>query len=186
MTNISGKRVAILSTDGFEQSELFEPKRALEAAGAKVDIISLQMGEIKGWDEDNWGQSIAVDHLVGDVSAAEYEALMLPGGVINPDKLRVNEAALTFVRGFFERGLPVGAICHAPWTLISAGVVDGRQMTSYASIRLDLENAGAQWSDEEVVCDQGLVTSRSPADLPAFCEKLIEEIAEGYHAGQTA
>ena len=186
MQNLNGKRVAILATDGFEQSELFEPKRALEAVGAKVHVISLHEGEIKGWNEDNWGQSIAVDFMVGEVNAAEYEALMLPGGVINPDKLRVNEDALTFVRGFFERGLPVGAICHAPWTLINAGVVDGRQMTSYASIRRDLENAGAIWSDEEVVCEQGLVTSRTPADLLAFCEKLIEEIAEGYHAGQTA
>ncbi|HEX8463148.1 MAG TPA: type 1 glutamine amidotransferase domain-containing protein [Abditibacterium sp.] len=186
MANLSGKRVAILATDGFEQSELFEPKRALEAAGATVEIVSLQRGEIKGWDEDNWGQSIGVDALVQDVNAAEFDALMLPGGVINPDKLRVNEDALTFVRGFFERGLPVGAICHGPWTLINAGVADGRRMTSYGSIRRDLENAGVDWSDEEVVCEQGLVTSRTPADLPAFCDKLIEEIAEGVHAGQTA
>ncbi len=186
MKNISGKRVAILATDGFEQSELFEPKRALEAAGAKVEIVSLEMGEIKGWDEDDWGQSIMVDSLVQDVNAAEFDGLMLPGGVINPDTLRTHEGALTFVRAFFERGLPVGAICHGPWTLINAGVADGRRMTSYKSIRKDLENAGVIWVDEEVVCEQGLVTSRTPEDLPAFCDKLIEEIAEGVHAGQTA
>jgi protease I len=185
MENLNGKRVAILATDGFEQSELLEPKKALEAAGAKVHVISLALGQIKGWDEDNWGESVDVDAVVSDVNAAEYDGLVLPGGVINPDKLRVDDAAITFVRAFFERGLPVGAICHGPWTLINAGVVDGRTLTSYKSIRLDLENAGAEWVDEEVVCQQGLVTSRTPEDLPAFCAKIIEEIAEGVHAGQT-
>ena len=188
MAKLDGKRVAILATDGFEQAELFDPKKALEDAGAKVDIVSLEMGEIKAWDGDaeNWGKTIGVDRLVAESNAAEYNALMLPGGVMNPDKLRTEQSVLTFVTGFFERGLPVGAICHAPWTLINADVVDGRKMTSYHTLEKDLENAGANWVDEEVVTDNGLVTSRKPADLPAFCEKLIEEIAEGYHENQTA
>ncbi|RYG64540.1 type 1 glutamine amidotransferase [bacterium] len=186
MENLNGKRVAILATDGFEQSELLEPKKALEAAGAEVRIVSLKPGQIKGWKDGNWGESVAVDVLVTDVSAAEFDGLVLPGGVINPDKLRVDEDAVAFIRAFFEHGLPVGAICHGPWTLINAGVVDGRLLTSYNSIRLDLENAGARWVDEEVVCEQGLVTSRTPKDLPAFCAKLVEEIHEGVHAGQTA
>ena len=186
MAKLDGKRVAILATDGYEQSELTKPLEALKNAGAQVHIVSLQPGEIKGWNEENWGDSVNVDRTVDEANAAEYDALVLPGGVMNPDKLRANDLAVTFVTGFFERGLPVGAICHGPWTMINAGVVDGRTLTSYPSIRLDLENAGANWVDEEVVCDQGLVTSRKPADLPAFCDKLIEEIAEGYHEGQTA
>ena len=186
MAKLDGKRVAILATDGFEQSELFEPKKALEAAGAKVDIISLKLGQIKGWDDENWGQTIGVDRLVSEANAAEYNALMLPGGVMNPDTLRTEPSVQTFVRGFFERGLPVGAICHAPWTLINADVVDGRKLTSYHTLAQDLKNAGANWVDEAVVCDQGLVTSRKPDDLPQFCAKLIEEIGEGYHEGQTA
>jgi len=186
MKNINGKRVAILATDGYEQSELTQPLQALKDAGATVHIISLQPGQIRGWNEEDWGDSVGVDFTVEEANAAEYDALMLPGGVMNPDKLRTYQGALTFVTGFFERGLPVGAICHGPWTLINADLVDGRTLTSYPSIRLDLENAGATWLDEEVVCDQGLVTSRKPADLPAFCDKLIEEIAEGYHEGQTA
>ncbi len=186
MKNISGKRVAILATDGYEQSELLKPMQALKDAGATVHIISLKPGEIKGWDEENWGDTVNVDFTVDEANAAEYDALMLPGGVMNPDKLRINDLAVTFVTGFFERGLPVGAICHAPWTLINASVVDGRTLTSWPSLQQDLENAGATWVDEEVVCDKGLVTSRKPDDLPAFCEKLIEEIAEGFHEGQTA
>lgn len=186
MAKLDGKRVAILATDGFEQAELFESKKALENAGAKVEIVSLKMGEIKGWDENDWGKTIAVDRLVEDANAAEYNALMLPGGVMNPDKLRTHQSVQTFVTGFFERGLPVGAICHAPWTLINAQVVDGRTLTSYHTLEMDLKNAGANWVDEEVVCDNGLVTSRQPSDLPAFCQKLIEEIAEGYHENQTA
>lgn len=186
MKNINGKRVAILATDGYEQSELLEPLKALKNAGATVHIVSLNPGVIKGWDDGNWGDTVNVDRTVDEANAAEYDALMLPGGVMNPDKLRVNDMAVSFVTGFFERGLPVGAICHGPWTLINAQVVDGRTLTSYPSIAQDLKNAGATWLDEEVVCDKGLVTSRKPADLPAFCEKLIEEIAEGYHEGQTA
>ncbi len=183
---LNGKTVAILATDGFEQSELFEPKKALEAAGAKTHIVSLQSGQIKGWNEKDWGETIAVDVTVDDANAADYDALMLPGGVMNPDKLRINDKAVSFVKAFFEAGKPVGAICHAPWTLISAEVVEGRNVTSWPSLQDDLENAGANWSDQEVVCDQALVTSRKPADLPAFNAKLIEEIGEGKHRGQHA
>ena len=186
MAKLDGKRVAILATDGYEQSELIKPRDALKNAGAQVHIVSLNPGEIKGWNDENWGDSVNVDFTVEEANAAEYDALVLPGGVMNPDKLRVNDLAVTFVTGFFERGLPVGAICHGPWTLINAQVVDGRTLTSWPSLQQDLENAGATWVDEEVVCDQGLVTIRKPADLPAFCDKLIEEIAEGFHEGQTA
>lgn len=184
MTQLQGKKVAILATDGFEQSELLKPKEALEAAGAQTHIISLQSGQIKGWDDKNWGQSVAVDLTIDNAKADDYDALVLPGGVINPDKLRINDAAVAFVRAFFEQHKPVGAICHGPWTLINAGVVDGRTLTSWPSLQKDLENAGAHWVDQEVVCEQGLVTSRKPDDLPAFNAKLIEEIAEGPHAGQ--
>ena len=183
---LSGKRVAILATDGFEQSELTEPKKALERAGATTEIISLRAGAIRGWAENHWGQSIAVDRSIDSAQVGDFDALVLPGGVMNPDKLRRNEKVLKFVRGFFEEGKPVGAICHGPWTLIDAGVVSGRRMTSYESIQTDLKNAGAQWADEEVIVDNGLVTSRKPADLPRFNEKLIEEIGEGIHAGQRA
>ncbi len=186
MKNINGKRVAILATDGYEQSELLVPMKALKDAGATVHVISLKPGMIKGWDDSDWGDTVNVDFTVDEANAAEYDALMLPGGVMNPDKLRIDKGALTFITGFFERGLPVGAICHAPWTLINADLVDGRTLTSWPSLEQDLKNAGAKWVDEEVVCDQGLVTSRKPDDLPAFCEKLIEEIAEGFHEGQTA
>ncbi len=183
---LKGKTVAILATDGFEQSELLEPKKALEAAGAKTHIVSLQSGQIKGWNDKDWGESVDVDLTVDQANAADYNALMLPGGVMNPDKLRVNNQAVAFVKAFFEAGKPVGAICHAPWTLISADVVEGRNVTSWPSLKDDLENAGANWSDQEVVCDQGLVTSRKPDDLPAFNAKLIEEIGEGKHRGQHA
>ena len=186
MAKLDGKRVAILATDGYEQSELMQPLEALKNAGAQVHIISLKPGIIKGWNDENWGDSVNVDFTVEQANAAQYDALVLPGGVMNPDKLRINDMAVSFVTGFFERGLPVGAICHGPWTLINAQVVDGRTLTSWPSLQQDLENAGATWVDEEVVCDQGLVTSRKPADLPAFCDKLIEEISEGFHEGQTA
>lgn len=184
MAQLQGKKVAILATDGFEQSELLKPQEALQQAGAQTQIVSLQSGEIKGWDDKDWGQSVPVDLTVEAANAADYDALVLPGGVINPDKLRVNEQAVAFVRAFFEQHKPVGAICHGPWTLINAGVVDGRTVTSWPSVRKDLENAGAHWVDQEVVCEQGLVTSRKPDDLPAFNAKLIEEIAEGTHGGQ--
>lgn len=181
---IEGTKVAILATDGFEQSELFEPKKALEEAGAQVSIVSLESGEIKGWDEDDWGKSIAVDVTLDDTLPETYDALVLPGGVINPDKLRANEKATRFVKAFFDAGKPVAAICHAPWILINSGVAKGRKLTSWASVRQDLENAGAEWIDMEVVVDNGLVTSRSPEDLPAFNNKLIEEIGEGIHQRQ--
>lgn len=178
---LQGKSVAILAADGFEQSELLEPKKALEDAGAEVTIVSLESGKIKGWDEKDWGKSIGVDLTLDEADAADFDALQLPGGVMNPDKLRDDARAVAFVKSFFDAGKPIGAICHGPWTLIEADAVKGRRLTSYSSIRTDLENAGAQWVDEEVVTDNGLVTSRKPADLPAFNAKLIEEIAEGVH-----
>ena len=177
-------KVAILATDGFEQSELFEPKKALEEAGAKVSIVSLESGEIKGWNEDDWGKTVAVDLTVDEVKADDFDALQLPGGVMNPDKLRMNDKAVNFVKSFFEAGKPVAAICHAPWTLIEADVVKGRTLTSWKSLQTDLENAGAKWVDQEVVTDNGLVTSRNPDDLPAFNKKIIEEFAEGFHKKQ--
>jgi len=183
-TTLKGKRIAILAENGFEQAELTEPKKALEEAGAQVDVVSPAEGKIKGWNKTDWGDEVPVDVPLTGASANDYNALVLPGGVMNPDKLRVNETALRFVRGFFEAGKPVAAICHGPWTLINAGVARGRKMTSFASIRVDLENAGVEWVDQEVVVDHGLVTSRKPDDLPAFNRKMIEEFAEGRHAEQ--
>ena len=183
-TKLDGVRVAILAADGFEQSELFEPKKALEEAGATVRIVSLQTGEIKGWNHTNWGETIDVDLTVDEADADDFDALQLPGGVMNPDKLRMNEQAVNFIRAFFDAGKPIGAICHAPWTLIEADVVRGKTVTSWPSLRTDLENAGATWIDEEVVTDNGLVTSRKPDDIPAFNEKIIEEFAEGVHRRQ--
>jgi len=180
------KRIAILATNGFEESELKSPKEAMEKEGFQVDIVSPQAGKIKGWSDGNWSNSYDVDEILDNVKADDYNALMLPGGVINPDTLRQNDKALAFVRDFFKQEKPVAAICHAPWTLISADVVKGRKMTSYVSIKDDLINAGANWVDEEVVVDQGFVTSRNPNDLPAFNAKLIEEIKEGKHEEQHA
>lgn len=180
------KRIAILATNGFEESELKSPKEAMEKEGFQVDIVSPQAGKIKGWSDGNWSNSYDVDETLDNVKADDYNALMLPGGVINPDTLRQNDKALAFVRDFFKQEKPVAAICHAPWTLISADVVKGRKMTSYVSIKDDLINAGANWVDEEVVVDQGFVTSRNPNDLPAFNAKLIEEIKEGKHEEQHA
>jgi len=180
------KRIAILATNGFEESELKSPKEAMEAAGFQVEIISENSGKIKSWNDGNWSNEYDVDKTLSQVNANDYNALMLPGGVINPDKLRRNENALTFIRDFFKQHKPVAAICHAPWTLISADVVKGRKMTSFSSIKDDLINAGANWVDEEVVCDEGFVTSRNPDDLPAFNAKLIEEIKEGKHELQHA
>lgn len=176
------KRIAILATDGFEQSELLSPKETLENEGWTAEVLSLKTGEIKSWKDGNWGNAVVVDRTVSGANPADYDALVLPGGVINPDLLRVDEDAVAFVRAFFDEKKPVAAICHGPWTLINADVVSGREMTSYQSIRKDLENAGAIWTDAEVVVDQGLVTSRSPQDLPAFNRKMVEEIKEGVHA----
>lgn len=180
------KRIAILATNGFEESELKSPKEAMENEGFQVDIVSLESGKIKAWDNGNWSNEYTVDYTLDEVSANDYNALVLPGGVINPDYLRRSEKALKFTKDFFTQKKPVAAICHAPWTLISAEVVEGREMTSFHSIRKDLENAGAKWVDKEVVVDEGFVTSRNPDDLPAFNRKLIEEIKEGKHEEQHA
>jgi protease I len=183
-TNLKGKKVAILATDGFEQSELAEPLKALEEAGASAHIVSPKAGAIKGWKHAEWGDSFAVDATLDEADPRQYDALVLPGGVMNPDKLRRDPKVQQFVRSFFQDGKPVGAICHGPWTLIDAGVVRARKVTSYETIQTDLKNAGANWVDQEVVVDNGLVTSRKPDDLPAFNRKLIEEIAERRHAGR--
>lgn len=178
---LDGKHVAILVTDGFEQVELTEPRKALDAAGARTSIVSPKDGKVKGWNFEDWGETFAVDMSLQRASADDFDALLLPGGVMNPDKLRMMPDAVRFVKQFFVHGKPVAAICHGPWTLIDAGVVKGRTLTSYASIRTDLVNAGAKWFDKEVIVDNGLVTSRKPDDLPAFNRKMIEEIAEGIH-----
>lgn len=180
------KRIAILATDGFEEVELTSPKETMEDEGFQTEIVSIKPDKIKAWNKDNWSEEYKVDKTIDQVSAKDYDALFLPGGVMNPDKLRVDDDAQRFVRDFFNQHKPVAAICHGPWTLINADVVDGRKMTSYHTLRKDLENAGAKWVDEEVVVDQGLVTSRSPEDLPAFNAKLVEEIKEGKHDMQQA
>lgn len=180
------KKIAILATNGFEESELSSPKKAMEKEGFNVDIVSLEAGKIKSWSGGNWSNEYDVDKTVDKVNAKQYHALVLPGGVINPDLLRVEEDALIFIRDFFKQSKPVAAICHGPWSLINADVVEGRTMTSYKSIKKDLENAGALWVDKEVVVDEAFVTSRTPEDLDAFNSKLIEEIKEGKHDLQHA
>lgn len=186
MDNLNKKRVAILATNGFEESELRDPKKALETAGAEVHIISEKNGSIKGWDNGNWSNEYKVDKTIDEVNQSDYHALMLPGGVINPDTLRRNNLAITFIKSFFENHKPVAAICHAPWLLAEADVLKGRKITSFSSIKTDMINAGANWVDEEVVVDEGLVTSRSPKDMDAFTSKLVEEVYEGKHEEQTA
>jgi protease I len=184
---LNGKKVAILATDGFEQDELLSPLEALRDAGADVQVVSpSEESKIKGWKHTDWGKKVKVDLPLNEANGEEFDALVLPGGVMNPDHLRRDPLVLEFVKSFFNSGKPVGAICHGPWTLIDAGVVRGRKMTSYETIQTDLKNAGANWVDEQVVVDNGLVTSRKPDDLPAFNAKLIEEIAEGIHPRQTA
>ena len=180
---LNGKRVAAIATHGFEESELLDPKRALEEAGARVDIIAPDAGTIRGWSQKYWGKEVRVDRIVAEASPSEYDAVLLPGGVMNPDMLRLNRQAIAFIRQAFDAGKPIAAICHGPWTLIEAGVVGGVRMTSWPSLMTDLKNAGATWVDEEVVVDRGIVTSRKPADIPAFNRKMIEEIAEGAHGG---
>ena len=174
--DLKGKKVAILATEGFEQVELTEPKKALEQAGAVTHVISLKPGQIKGWKFTEWGDSVAVDKVVSEAKVSDYDMLVLPGGVQNPDKLRLDAGAVAFAKEFIESGKPVGAICHAGWTLIEAGVVSGRKMTSWPSLKTDLKNAGANWVDQEVVVDGNLITSRKPDDLPAFNQKLTEAL----------
>lgn len=185
MENLNKKIVAILATNGFEESELTSPKKALEEAGADVHIVSLDKGKIKSWKNGNWGSEFSVDKTLDEVSHADYNALVLPGGVINPDLLRREDKAVRFVRSFFKNHKPVAAICHAPWLLAEADVLEGRKVTSFHSIKTDIINAGANWVNEEVVVDEGLVTSRNPNDLPAFNAKLVEEVYEGKHEEQT-
>jgi len=178
---LSGKKFAILVADGFEQVEMTEPRKALQEAGAQIDLISPSKGKVKGWQHTKWGDEFPVDVQLEKADADDYDGIVLPGGVMNPDKLRRNTAAVDFIRSFADAGKPIAAICHGPWTLIEAGVAKGKQMTSYESIQTDLKNAGAHWVDKEVVVDNGLVTSRKPDDLPAFNKKMIEEFAEGIH-----
>jgi len=181
MGTLSNKKVAVLVTDGFEEVEFTQPIKALKDAGATVVVIALEEGKVKAWAHDKWGGEYDVDLAVGSADASNYDALVLPGGVMNPDKLRMDKDAVSFVGGFFEDNKPIAAICHGPWTLIETGELQGRRVTSYPSLKTDLTNAGAEWVDEEVVVDNGLVTSRNPDDLPAFCKKMVEEIAEGKH-----
>ncbi|HEU0149290.1 MAG TPA: type 1 glutamine amidotransferase domain-containing protein [Bradyrhizobium sp.] len=183
---LSGKKIAILATHGFEQSELEVPRDTLKDAGASVEIVSLAPGEIKGWDMKDWGRPVKVDKTLDQVSPEEYDALVLPGGQINPDLLRVEPKALKFIKDMFDAKKVVAAVCHAPWLLIETGIAKGRKMTSYHSIKTDVANAGARWEDSEVVVDQGLITSRNPGDLKAFSAKIIEEVKEGRHTQRSA
>jgi len=178
---LRGKRVAALVTKGFEQVELLEPKKALEDAGAKVDVVSPEKGRVRGWNHKEWGDEVAVDRELESAKPDEYDALLLPGGVMNPDHLRTNPAAVQFVKEFATAGKPIAVICHGPWTLVEAGVTRGLTITSWPSLKTDLQNAGATWVDREVVVDRGIVSSRKPDDIPAFNRKMIEEFAEGRH-----
>jgi deglycase len=181
---LDGKRIAFLATEGVEQVELTEPWQAVRDAGGTPELISLESGAVQAFNHLDKGDTFQVDHTAAEADASRYDGLVLPGGVANPDFLRVDEDAVAFTRAFFDQAKPVAAICHGPWTLIDAGVVQGRTLTSWPSLRTDLSNAGATWVDEEVHVDQGLVTSRNPDDLPAFCAKLVEEMEEGAHEGQ--
>jgi protease I len=178
---LSNHKVAILAAHGFEQSELLEPKKALEQAGAQTFVVSPENGEVRGWNHQEWGQSVKVDIPLDQADPAQFDALLLPGGVMNPDHLRMNPAAVRFVKSFMDEKKPVAAICHGPWTLVEADAVRGRTLTSWPSIRTDIQNAGGRWEDREVLVDNGLVTSRKPDDLPAFNQKMIEEFREGRH-----
>ncbi|MCO6415006.1 type 1 glutamine amidotransferase [Siccirubricoccus sp. KC 17139] len=183
---LQGCKVAVLATDGVEQVELTEPVKALKQAGAQVEVVSPKPGSIQGWNHLDKADSIPVDRALDQADPGQYQALLLPGGVVNPDQLRLQPKAIDFVRHFVEQKKPIAAICHGPWTLIDAGGVRGRRVTSWPSLRQDLTNAGAQWVDEQVVTDQGLVTSRKPDDIPAFSRKMIEEFREGRHTGRQA
>lgn len=184
--DISGKRIAILATNGFEQSELEGPQKTLKEAGATVEVVSPESGEIKGWQEKDWGRPVKVDRRLSEARAEDYDAVVVPGGQINPDILRTNEKAVAFVKEFYSSGKPVAAICHGPWVLIEAGIMRGRKGTSYKSIKTDMINAGVDWQDAEVVTDQGVITSRQPSDIPAFCAKIAEELMEGKHTRRVA
>lgn len=186
MPKIESAKIAILATDGYERSELREPFDFLMSKGATVHVVSPKKGEIKSWDKDDWGDTVSVDKSLDEVAVDEYDALVLPGGQINPDLLRVEEKAVDFVRNFAASGKTLAAICHGPWLLVEADVVRDREVTSYPSIRTDLKNAGAKWMDREVVADEGIVTSRNPKDIPAFNVKIVEEIEEGRHERQVA
>ena len=176
-SQLGGKKVAILATDGFEQAELLEPKKALEAAGATTEVVSLKSGPIRGWNKTDWGEHVKVDRTLESTKAESYDALVLPGGVMNPDKLRTDKRAVAFVKSFFDAGKPVAAICHGPWTVLEAGAAKGKTITGWPSLQTDLKNAGARWVDEEVVVDGKLVTSRKPDDLPAFNRETIRLVA---------
>jgi len=176
--NLKGKKVAILATDGFEQSELAEPRKALDQAGAETKVVSLQSGQIRGWKNTDWGDRVNVDVTLDAAKVDQFDALLLPGGVMNPDKLRMSQRAVQFVRGFVDAGKPVAAICHGPWTLVEADAVRGKRMTSWPSLKTDIKNAGGVWEDAEVIADRGLVTSRKPDDIPAFNRRMIAEFAK--------